>query len=110
MPQGYPAFGGAYTRRYDEIIKDIPCKVKIVDGTLLNDSSIEGIFHHTFYFLLQYSRNRIVLNTDKFQFCQDVVQFGGLQINPSEVTLSESRMQAIIDFPVPKKNFNTDQR
>ena len=51
MPQGYLASGDAYTRRYDEIIKDIPHKVKIVDDTLLYDPNIEGSFYHTFDFL-----------------------------------------------------------
>ena len=39
MPQSYLASGDAYTCGYDEIIKDIPGKVKIVDDTLLYDSS-----------------------------------------------------------------------
>ena len=102
MPQGYLASGDAYTHRYDEIIKDNPCKVKIVDNTLLYDYSIEGAFYHTFDFLFHCVRNGIVLNTDKFQVCKDVVQFRDLQITPSEVTPSESMMQAILNFPVPK--------
>ena len=44
MPQGYLASGDAYTRRYDEIIKDVPRKVKIVDDSLLYDQSIEDAF------------------------------------------------------------------
>ena len=76
MPQGYLASGDAYTRRYDEVIKDVPCKAKIVDDTLLYDSNIEGAFFHTFDFLLHCAKNVIVLNREKFQFCQDTVQFG----------------------------------
>ena len=52
MPQGYLTSGDTYTCKYDEIIKDTPRKVKIVDNTLLYDSSIEGAFYHTFDFLL----------------------------------------------------------
>ena len=66
MPQGYLASGDAYTRRYDEIIKDIPRKVKIVDDTLLYDPSIEESFYHSFDFLLHCAKNGIVLNRDKF--------------------------------------------
>ena len=51
MPQGYLASGDAYTRRYDEIIKDIPRKVKIVDDALLYDTNIEEAFFHTFDYL-----------------------------------------------------------
>ena len=35
LPQGYLAAGDAYTRCCDEVIKDIPRKVKIIDDTLL---------------------------------------------------------------------------
>ena len=100
MPQGYLASGDAYTQRYDEIIKYIPRK--IVDYTLLYDPSIEGSFSHTFDFLSHCAKNGIVLNRDKFQFCHDTVQFGGLQITPSGVTLSESMLEAILTFPIPK--------
>ena len=48
------------------------------------------------------SKNGIVLNRDKFQFCHDTVQFGRLQITPSGVTLSESMLEAILNFPIPK--------
>ena len=102
MPQGYLASGDAYPRRYDEIIKDIPRKVKIVDDTLLYDPSIEESFYHSFDFLVHCAKNGIVLNRDKFQFCQDMVQFGGLQITPSEVTPSKPMLEAILNFPIPK--------
>ena len=47
LPQGYLAAGDAYTQRYDEVIKDIPRNVKIVDDTLLYDDSIkEAFFTH----------------------------------------------------------------
>ena len=102
MPQGYLASGDAYTCRYNVIIKDTPLKVKIVDDIRLYDSSIDGAFYHTFDFLLLCVKNGIAFNTDKFQFCQDVVQFGSLLITPSGVTPSESILQAILNFPVPR--------
>ena len=40
IPQGYLASGDAYKRRYNEIIKDITRKVKVVDDTLLYDKNI----------------------------------------------------------------------
>ena len=43
LPQGYLAAGDTYTRRYDEIIEDIPRKIKIIDGTLLFDTNIENV-------------------------------------------------------------------
>ena len=44
LPQGYLAAGDTCTRHYDEVIKGIPRKVKIVDDTLLYDYSIEEAF------------------------------------------------------------------
>ena len=88
MPQSYLASGDDYTQRYDEIIEDIPTKVKIVDNTLVYNSIIEGAFYHTFDFLLQYAKNEILFNRDKFQFYQYLVLFVSLQITLSGVTPS----------------------
>ena len=51
MPQGYLVFGDAYTHRYDEVIKDIARKIKLVDDTLLYNNDIKEAFYHTFDFL-----------------------------------------------------------
>ena len=63
MPQGYLVSSDAKTRRYDEIIKNIPCKVKVVD-TLLDDKNIEETFHYTLKYLLLCEKNGIVLIGD----------------------------------------------
>ena len=102
MLQGYLASGDAYTQRYDEIIKDIPCKVKIIDDTLLYDSNIKEAFYHIFDFPLYWAKNGIVQKMVKFQFCQDVVKFGGFQITHSGVTPSESMVAMILNFPIPR--------
>ena len=102
MPQGYLASGDAYTRRYDEVIKDIARKIKLVDDTLLYDTDIKEAFYHTFDFLTRCAQNGIVLSKDKFQFCKDTIQFGGLQITSSGVSPSESMLNAMLNFPVPK--------
>ena len=107
MPQGNLVSGDAYTRRYDEVIKDMPCKVKIADDPLLYNSNIEGAFYHTSDFLLHCTKNGIILNREKFHFCQDTVQFGGLQITSSGVTPSKSILEAILSFPIPKTLTNT---
>ena len=46
LPQGFLASTDAYTRSYNEIIKPIPHKAKIVDNTLLYDTNIENAFFH----------------------------------------------------------------
>ena len=102
IPQGYLASGDAYTRRYDEVIKDITRKIKVVHDTLLYDTNIKEAFYHTFDFLTRCAQNGIVLSKAKFQFCKDTAQFGGLQIISSGVSPSESMPNAILNFPVPK--------
>ena len=47
IPQGFIATGDICIRQYDEIVKDIPRKVKCVDDTLHYDNSIEQLFYHT---------------------------------------------------------------
>ena len=69
LPQGYLAATNAYTGRYNEIIKDVPNKIKIVDDALLYDNDIETSFYHTLdYFTLCYTKG-IIFNKSKFQFC-----------------------------------------
>ena len=102
MPQGYLASGDAYTRRYDEIIKEIPRKVKIVDDALLYDHNIEESFFHTFDYLHHCYMNGIAFNLEKFQFCSDIVEFGGLQIGPEGISPSQHILNAIQNLPVPK--------
>ena len=41
----------AYTRLYDDVIKDVPRQKKVSDDTLRYDSSIEDAFYHTFDYL-----------------------------------------------------------
>ena len=64
MPQECLASGDAYTYRYDEIMKDIPRKVKIVDDPLIFDKNIEEAFHHTLDYLLLCEKNGIILNRE----------------------------------------------
>ena len=43
-PQGYVSSGDAYTRRFDEIVMDVPRKTKCIDDTLLWSDNIEQCF------------------------------------------------------------------
>ena len=103
MPQGYLASGDPYTCRYDKIIKNLPRKIKIVDDTLLFDKNIEDAFYHTLDYLLLCEKNGIVLNREKFHFCQDVIEFGDLQKTSSGVTPYDKLLNAISSFPTSKK-------
>ena len=43
-----------------------------------------------------------MLNREIFRFCQDTMQFGGLQITPSVITPSKSMLEAILSFLIPR--------
>ena len=62
-PQGYIASGDVYTRRYDEILTDIPRKNKCVDDAIIWDDSIEDAFFHTVDFLDTCGHNGVILNS-----------------------------------------------
>ena len=92
MPQGFKAAGDIYTKRYDDIIKDIPNKKKIVNDTLLYATNIEEALFATWDFLTLISNNGIVANASKFQFCQDTVEFAGLTVTPAGVAPSNNSL------------------
>ena len=69
LPQGYLASGDVHTRQFDELVKDVCQKIKIVDDTLLYDHSIEEVFYHVWDFLQLCADNGIVINASKFKFC-----------------------------------------
>ena len=100
MPQGFLAVGDAHTHRYDEVIKDVPRKVKCTDDTLF-DSFIEEPFYHTWDFLTFCAEKGTVINADKFQFCRDTVTFAGLTTTPTGITPSNNFLSSIKDFPMP---------
>ena len=62
----------------------------------------EDTFYHTLEYLLLCEKNKIVLNREKFQFCQYVVQFGGLQITSSRVTPCDNLLNTISSFSTLK--------
>ena len=101
LPQGFVAAGDAYTRRYDEVIKDIENKVKCVDDTLLWARDIEQSYFQIFEYLQVCQSNGITLNKEKFQFCQDNVEFAGLNITTDGIQPSVKTLQAIKNFPKP---------
>ena len=101
MPQGYLAAGDAYTRRFDEILSILPRKVKVVDDCLLYDDTIEQSFYHAWDFLEICAKHGITINIAKFQFCQDTVEFAGLNITLMGIIPGDKLISAIRDFPTP---------
>lgn len=101
-PQGYIASGDGYSRRYDEIVANIPDKTKCIDDTLLWSDSIQESFHQAVQWLDVCGRNGITLNPEKFIFSQDEVEFAGFTITLNSVRPCNRYLQAIQEFPTPK--------
>ncbi|XP_069972259.1 uncharacterized protein [Penaeus vannamei] len=92
--------GDIYAHRFDEIICDVPRKVKSVDDTLLWDDSIEDAFWHTFDYLFLCANNGITINPENFVFSRTSVDFAGLSITETSITPSVDMLQAIRDIPI----------
>lgn len=101
-PQGYIASGDGYTRRFDEIVADVPNKVKCIDDALLWSDSLEEAFHHIVQWLDICGRNGITLNPSKFQFAKQSVEFAGFLVTPNSVQPCPRFLEAIEHFPTPK--------
>ena len=101
-PQGYIASGDGYTRRYDELVSDIPNKTKCIDDVLLWSDTIKDSFFQAVQWLDLCGKNGITLNPDKFIFAQDTVEFGGFEITSDSVRPCKKFLRAILDFPEPK--------
>ena len=100
-PQGFLASGDGYTQRFDAIIADFPDKVKCVDDSLKWTFSIENSFFQLCQWCDLLYRNGVTLNPTKLQFAQDIVEFAGLTITPTNVRPSSKFIDSIRNFPTP---------
>lgn len=101
-PQGYIASGDGYTRRYDEIVAEIPNKTKCVDDVLLWTDCLEDSFFQAVNWLDICGRTGITLNPTKFVFGSDTVEFAGFEITTDSVRPCRKYLQTILDYPTPK--------
>lgn len=101
-PQGYIASGDGYSRRFDDIVADIPSKTKCIDDTLMWSDSIADSFFQAARWLDICGHHGITLNPTKFTFACDTVEFAGFEITPTAVRPCPRFLQAIRDFPTPR--------
>lgn len=79
-PQGCIESGCGYTRRFDEIISDNPCKTKRVDNTLCIADSINDSFFQAWGWLDICCRHGITLNQDNFEQVKETGEFVWFEI------------------------------
>ena len=100
-PQGWCTSGDAYTRRYDDLIKDVSNVVKQIDDTLLWANSVEDSYRRTVEYLKLVGNNGIIINKKKFRFAEMEVDYAGFRITKDMVKPLEKNLNAIRDFPIP---------
>ena len=102
LPQGFVAAGDGYTRRYDEVVADIPHKTKCIDDVGMWAPTIEEAFFQTCKWMDICGRHGITQNPEKFHFAKDTVEFAGFEITTTNIRPSDTFIRAIKDFPMPR--------
>ena len=101
-PQGHMVSGDGFNERYSSITSPIKNVERCVDDSVLWTDDIQKSFTQVCEYLDLCARNGVILNPKKFQFCQDVVNFAGLQITETNVRPSEKLLKSIREFPTPR--------
>ena len=101
-PQGFLSAGDAYTRRMDEIYKEVPEKCKVIDDSLIYAETLEEIFWKTFDYIKLGADNGITFNPEKFVFAKKVVDFAGFKITEDGIQPSDKILEDIRKFPAPR--------
>ena len=101
-PQGFLAAGDGYNQRLDGVLADITTKVRCVDDTCTWAPDVLTAFLDTCALLDTCARHSVILNPNKFQFCQDVVEFAGLLVTCDSIEPSQKIIDSIQSFPEPK--------
>ena len=109
-PQGHSSSNDGYTRRYDDIIAEVPRKRKVADDTCLYDANIESSFYHAFDYLTLCGSNGVTLNPDKFLFCLKELPFAGFTLGWDSFKPSDKKLSAIKNYKMPDKPSITDIR
>ena len=91
-----------YTRRYDEVVADIPHKTKCIDDVGMWAPTIEEAFFQTCKWMDICGRHDITQNPEKFHFAKETVEFAGFEITTTNIRPSDTFIRAIKDFLTPR--------
>ena len=76
-------------------------KNTLVDDNLVWDNTLEDNFKSVCRLLEIYGKAGLVMNSDKFQFGQDTVEFAGMQVTQTGVRHAREYLRSIENFPAP---------
>ena len=94
--------GDGYNRRFEAVLEGFERKERCIDDTVFYDNDLERHWWRTIDFMIRVGQSGIVLNPDKFQFCQREVAFAGFNISDQRVEPLPKYLNAIRMFPTPK--------
>ena len=100
-PQGFLSSGDGYNRRFDAILAHFTQLVRCVDDSLLYDENLEEHWWRVIEFLEVAGKGGVVLNSNKFQFAQETVDFAGFRIAEDVVEPLPKYLDAIREYPTP---------
>ena len=102
-PQGYSSSGDGYNRRCDEVFSAFERHKRCVDDNLHYDpaNNMEEHWWRTIDFLKLCGENGIILNPDKLQFSEKVVDFAGFHLTETDVEPLQKYIDSIMTFPTP---------
>jgi putative transposase len=101
-PQGFVASSDGYNARYDEVLAEVPRKAKCVDDLALWDKDLATHWWRIIDHLEMISKNGIILNGDKFQFCADKIEFAGFRVTNDGVLPLGKYLDSIRNFCRPE--------
>ena len=100
-PQGFLGSGDSFNRRFNAILSDFPNRERCIDDTVHYDYDLAEHWWRTIEFLSLVGSSGIVLNRDKFQFCQKTIDFAGFRISSDDIKPLPKYTDAIQRFPTP---------
>ena len=92
-----------YAKRYDKIIEKFFRKTKVTDDTAIWDEELKERWWRMIDYLELVGKHGIILNSEKFQFCQRSVDFAGFRVSENKVEPLPKYLNAIRTFPTLEK-------
>ena len=100
-PMGLASAQDEYCRRGNEVLQGVQHYCKVVNDILVhgetNQNPLDTVIH-----VLDCSRaHKITLNSNKFQFCQEELEYVGYRIGNEGIKADTHKLEAIEKFPEP---------
>ncbi|CDO72815.1 hypothetical protein BN946_scf184994.g68 [Trametes cinnabarina] len=105
MPFGLSNAPAAFQRFVNDIFSDLldVCVVIYLDDILIYSDTPEKHWEHVKEVLRRLQKNKLYARADKCEFHTTSVEYLGYILSLDGLTMSESKVKAILDWPEPRK-------